>query len=63
MSMPIVNALITTTFLVLLAASAAVTGSMIVLGIFDRIFNRKKAAVAEEAETDDALPDPLSYDI
>ena len=61
--MPILNALITTTFLVLLAASAAVTGSMVVLAIFDRIFNRKKAAVAEEAEPEDALPEPLSYDL
>jgi len=61
--MPILNALITTTFLVLLAASAAVTGSMIVLAIFDRIFNRKKAATAEEPEPEDTLPEPLSYDL
>jgi len=61
--MPILNALITTTFLILLAASAAVTGSMIVLAIFDRIFSSKKAAVAEEAEPVDTLSEPLSYDL
>jgi hypothetical protein len=61
--MHILDALITTTFLILLAASAAVTGSMVVLAIFDRIFNRKKAAAPENAEPDDALPEPLSYDL
>jgi hypothetical protein len=61
--MHIFNALITTTFLILLAASAAVTGSMVVLAIFDRIFSKKAAAVAEEAEPEDALPEPLSYDL
>jgi hypothetical protein len=61
--MPILNALITTTFLVLLAASAAVTGSMIVLAIFDRIFKGKKAAAPEQAKPEDALPEPLSYDL
>jgi hypothetical protein len=61
--MPILNALITTTFLVLLAASAAVTGSMIVLAVFDRIFGRKKAATVEEPEPEDTLSEPLSYDL
>jgi hypothetical protein len=52
--MEIFNALVTTTFLILLAASAAVTGSMIVLGLCDRVFGRKKPA-SEEAEGQGSL--------
>jgi len=47
--MEILNALITASFLILLAASAAVTGSMIVLALFDRAFGKKKPA-SEEVE-------------
>jgi hypothetical protein len=52
--MEILNALITASFLVLLAASAAVTGSMIALALFDRAFGRKKPA-SEEPEHQGSL--------
>jgi hypothetical protein len=60
--MPILNALIVTTFLLLLVASAAVTGSMIVLALFDRLFGKKKVAPVQEPEPEEIISDPLSYD-
>jgi len=58
--MTIFNALFGTIF-PLLAASAAVTGSMIVLALFDLAFGKKKPPVAsEEAESDCTQIDPSS---
>lgn len=37
------NGLLSATFLILMAAAAAVTGSMVVLGLFDRLFSKKKS--------------------
>jgi hypothetical protein len=36
------NGLLSAAFLILMAAAAAVTGSMVVLGLFDRLFSKKK---------------------
>jgi hypothetical protein len=36
------NGLLSAAFLILMAAAAAVTGSMIVLGLFDRLLSKKK---------------------
>jgi hypothetical protein len=41
--MAVINALFSTAFLILVAASAAVTGSMVVLALIDRAFRKKKA--------------------
>jgi hypothetical protein len=41
--MEILNALFSAAFLILMAAAAAVTGSMVVLGLFDRVFSKKKS--------------------
>jgi hypothetical protein len=60
--MGIFSALFSTAFLILVAASIAVTGSMIVLTLFDRAFGRKKkpassvakvGAIEDEAELRD----------
>ena len=49
-------------FLILLAASAAVVGSMIVLALFDLVFSRKRpSATAEVIDSDSEIAD-LSYD-
>ncbi len=52
--MDIASNLFTAAFLILVAASAAVTGSMILLGLIDRIFRKKPpapiATVPEEEE-------------
>src|SRR6476659_644330 len=40
-AMSVINALFSTAFLILVAASAAVTGSMVVLALFDRAFRKK----------------------
>jgi hypothetical protein len=37
------NGLLSAAFLILIAAAAAVTGSMVVLGLFDRLFSKKKS--------------------
>jgi hypothetical protein len=37
------NGLLSAAFLILIAAAAAVTGSMVVLGLFDRLFGKKKS--------------------
>jgi hypothetical protein len=36
------NGLLSAAFLILIAAAAAVTGSMVVLGLFDRLLSKKK---------------------
>jgi hypothetical protein len=58
--MQIVNALLSAAFLILVAAAAAVTGSMVLLGLFDYALGKKKASEpgpagqAEEKSTDEA---------
>jgi len=61
-AMTIVNALFCATFLILVAASAAVAGSMIVLALFDRAFAKKRKPLvhAEGAETYSNQIDPPS---
>ena len=60
--MVIFNGLIVTTFLILLAASAAVVGSMIVLALFDLAFSRKRAsATTEVIDSDSDITN--SYDL
>jgi hypothetical protein len=56
--MTIFNALISTGFLILLAASAAVVGSMIVLALFDLAFGKKSKppVVAEMMESEQLEP-------
>ena len=50
-SMAIFNGLIVLVFLILVAASVAVVGSMIVLALFDRVLNRKRSSgVTTEAK-------------
>ena len=62
-SLAIFNGLIVTMFLILLAASAAVVGSMIVLALFDLVFSRKRpSATAEVIDSDSEIAD-LSYDL
>ena len=60
------NALFSAAFLILMAAAAAVTGSMVVLGLFDRVFSKKKSPVPspesprdpeQGVENDDELED------
>jgi len=51
-AMAVINALLSTAFLVLVAVSAAVTGSMVVLGLLDWAFGKKK-------EPDSALESSL----
>jgi hypothetical protein len=41
-AMAVINALLSTAFLILVAVSAAVTGSMVVLGLLDWAFGKKK---------------------
>jgi hypothetical protein len=57
--MTIATDLFIAAFLILVAASAAVTGSMILLGLVDRIFRKKPppAPVAAEPEEDEELED------
>src|SRR6476620_1274175 len=43
--MSVINALFSTAFLILVAVSAAVTGSMVMLALFDRALRKKKAPV------------------
>jgi anti-anti-sigma regulatory factor len=55
------SAMLVAAFLILLAASAAVAGSIIVLGLFDVIFVKKKPqdeALRGELEASDADPSP-----
>jgi hypothetical protein len=40
--MSVINALFSTAFLILVAVSAAVTGCMVVLALFDRAFRKEK---------------------
>jgi hypothetical protein len=56
--MTMFNALMGTIFLILVATSAAVTGSMIVLALFDLAFGKKSAppVVADIMESDQLKP-------
>jgi hypothetical protein len=44
--MSVINALFSTAFLILVAVSAAVTGCMVVLALFDRAFRKEKSPEA-----------------
>ena len=58
------NGLLSAAFLILIAAAAAVTGSMVVLGLFDRLFSKKKSADPEspgDHEQDDENDDDLEH--
>jgi hypothetical protein len=56
-AMTMFNALMGTIFLILVATSAAVTGSMIVLALFDRAFGKKStAAIVADMESDQLKP-------
>jgi hypothetical protein len=59
--MTMLNALMSTIFLILVATSAAVTGSMIVLALFDLAFGKKSTppVVADIMESDQLKPPPL----
>ena len=49
--MPIGHALLTSIFLILVAVSAAVVGSMVVLGLFDLAVRKEKPSKAADIET------------
>jgi len=49
--MPIGHALLTSTFLILVAVSAAVVASMVVLALFDLAVRKEKPSKAAEIET------------
>ena len=58
------NGLLSAAFLILIAAAAAVTGSMVVLGLFDRLFSKKKSPAPDpkspgDGEQDDEDDDDL----
>jgi hypothetical protein len=58
--MPIFNALMVTVFLILLAASAAVVGSMVVLGLLDLVFAKRsgESPAATDMMDGDELDQP-----
>jgi hypothetical protein len=47
------NGLLSAAFLILIAAAAAVTGSMVVLGLFDRLFSKKKIPAPDAKSSGD----------
>ena len=49
--MPIGHALLTSVFLILVAVSAAVVASMVLLALFDRVFGREKPSKAADIES------------
>ena len=58
------NGLLSAAFLILIAAAAAVTGSMVVLGLFDRLLSKKKSPAPDpesqpDHEQDDEDDDKL----
>jgi hypothetical protein len=62
--MEIISGLLVATFLILVAASAAVVGSLIVLGLFDLAFVGKRALSASVESTEDEpleLSEPTSH--
>ena len=59
------NGLLSAAFLILIAAAAAVTGSMVVLGLFDRLFSKKKSPAPDpespgDRDQDDEDDDDLA---
>jgi hypothetical protein len=59
------SGLLSAAFLILIAAAAAVTGSMVVLGLFDRLFSKKKSPAPDpespgDGEHDDEDDDDLA---
>ena len=59
--MPIGHALLTSIFLILVAVSAAVVASMVVLALFDLAFGKEKPSKAAEIESgqDESKGGPL----
>src|SRR5262245_39931029 len=58
------NGLLSAAFLILVAAAAAVTGSMVVLGLFDRLFSKKKSpAPGTESPSDREQDDDEDDDV
>jgi hypothetical protein len=51
------SGLLSAAFLILIAAAAAVTGSMVVLGLFDRLFSKKKSPAPDPKSPDDNKQD------
>jgi hypothetical protein len=51
------SGLLSAAFLILIAAAAAVTGSMVVLGLFDRLFSKKKSPAPDSESPDDREQD------
>ena len=59
------NGLLSAAFLILIAAAAAVTGSMVVLGLFDRLSSKKKSPAPDpespgDRDQDDEDDDDLA---
>ena len=59
------SGLLSAAFLILIAAAAAVTGSMVVLGLFDRLFSKKKSPAPDpespgDRDQDDEDDDDLA---
>ena len=54
--MEVVNALLSAAFLILVAVSAAVTGSMVLLGLFDYAFRKKKGPEPSPESPGDERP-------
>jgi hypothetical protein len=52
--MAIINGLIVAVFLILVAASVAVVGSMIVLALFDLVLGRKRPSATSELMDNDS---------
>ena len=51
------NGLLSAAFLILIAAAAAVTGSMVALGLFDRLFSKKKSPAPDPKSPGDGEQD------
>ncbi|HET7851409.1 MAG TPA: hypothetical protein VFK91_01525 [Methyloceanibacter sp.] len=57
------NGLLSAVFLILMAAAAAVTGSMVVLGLFDRLLSRKKRPAPDPESKSDHEQDDEDDDL
>jgi hypothetical protein len=61
--MAIINELIVVVFLILVAASVAVVGSMIVLALFDLVLSRKRpSATTEVIESDSEITNRANWE-
>jgi hypothetical protein len=61
--MAIINELIVVVFLILVAASVAVVGSMIVLALFDLVLGRKRpSATTEVIESDSEITNRSNWE-